>query len=163
MDGVKGLWAVSDDKAALLKEFDDARDYLNAALASIDDDTVIYPGWHKREFIAHIVGWEAMCYEAFRSFLMGVPRRTYPFDNTLDAANEYFVSIRQCMPLQDVSVEYEINHAIVRRFLLDIPEADYDQKVTFLWYAETVVQFIRGAVSHERNHADDIRALHQGM
>jgi hypothetical protein len=161
MDGVKGM-LVSDDKAALLKEFDDARDYLNAALASIDDDTVIYPGWHKREFIAHIAGWEAMCYEAFRDHLAGAPRRSYPFTD-IDGANAYFVAIRQSVPLQGVRVEYEINHAAVRRFLLDIPEAGYDQPVTFLWYAETVVQFIRGAVSHERSHANDIRALHQGM
>jgi hypothetical protein len=153
---------VTDSKAALLQELDDARNYLNAALESIDDDTVIYPGWHKREFIAHIAGWEAMCYEAFRDHLAGTPRRAYPFTNT-DAANDYFVLIRQSVPLEDVRVEYEINRVVVRRFLSDIAEADYDQSVKFLWYEETVAQFIRGAVSHERNHANDIRALRQGM
>jgi hypothetical protein len=146
---------VSYDKAALLKELDDARAYLNAALASIDDDFVIYPGWKKREMIAHIAGWESMCYEAFRDHLAGTPRRSYPFTDT-DAANAYFVAIRQSMPLQDVSVEYEINRVVVRRFLSDIPEADYDQSVTFLWWQERVGQFIEGAVKHERNHAEDI-------
>lgn len=150
------------DKTALLKELDDARDTLNAALDSISEVTVIYPGWRKREFMAHVAGWEAMCYEAFRDHVAGTPRRPYPYGD-IDGANAYFVAVRQSMPLQDVRVEYEINHAIVRRFLVDIPEADYGQTVTFLWYGQTVEEFIKGAIEHERDHADDIRALHQGI
>ncbi len=149
---------VSDRKALLLKELDEARDYLNAALAGIDAEMLIYPGWKKREFIAHIAGWEAMCYEAFRDHLAGLPRRSYPYATT-DAANDYFVRIRQNLPLPDVMVEYEINRFAVRQFLTDIPAAEYDQPVTFLWYQETVEQFIRGAVKHERDHAADILAL----
>ncbi len=149
---------MSYDKSALLKQLDDARDYLNATLALIGDDFVIYPGWCKREFIAHIAGWEAMCYEAFRDHLAGTPRRTYAFDKT-DAANEYFVAIRQSLPLQDVRVEYEINRVVVKKFLNDIPETDYEQSVTFLWWQERVGQFIEGAVKHELDHAADIRAL----
>src|SRR5215213_6492183 len=64
-DQIQGF-GMSDRKADLLKELDDARAYLNETLARLDDDTEIYPGWKKREFIAHIAGWEAMCYEAFR-------------------------------------------------------------------------------------------------
>ena len=149
---------MSDHKIALLKELDDARVYLNDSLARLDDDTVIYPGWKKREFIAHVAGWEAMCYEAFRNHLAGRPQRSYPFA-TVDAANDYFVAIRQSVPLQDVTVEYEINRFAIRRFLIDIPEANYDQAVTFLWWQETVEQFIHGATKHELDHAADIRAL----
>ncbi len=149
---------MNDRKALLLKELDEARDNLNAALDGIDTETLIYPGWKKREFIAHIAGWEAMCYEAFRDHLAGQPRRSYPYATT-DEANDYFVSVRQSVPLADVTVEYEINRFAIRRFLTDIPEAVYDQPVTFLWYQETVEQFIRGAVKHERDHAADILAL----
>ncbi len=149
---------VNDRKALLLKELDEARAYLNAALDGIDAETLIYPGWKKREFIAHIAGWEAMCYEAFRDHRAELPRRSYPYATT-DAANDYFVRIRQSVPLADVRVEYEINRFAVRRCLTDIPEAEYDQSVTFLWYQETVEQFIRGAVKHERDHAADILAL----
>jgi hypothetical protein len=119
---------------------------------------MIYPGWKKREFIAHIAGWEAMCYEAFRDHLAGTPRRSYLFSDT-DAANDYFVAIRQSLPLQDVQVEYEINRFVVKQFLKDIPIEDYDQAVTFVWWQETVEQFIHGAVKHELDHAADIRAL----
>ncbi len=149
---------MSDRKAALLKELDDARDTLNETLARIPNDATIYPGWTTREFIAHIAGWEAMCYEALRDFVRGTPRRNYPF-KTIDAANAYFVKARQSLPLIDVRVEYEINRFAVRKFLLDIPVERYDQPVTFLWYQETVEQFIHGAVKHERDHADEIRAL----
>ncbi len=154
---------MSDRKAQLLKELDEARDTLNAALDGIDADTLIYPGWKKREFIAHVAGWEAMCYEAFRDHLAGLPRRSYPYSTT-DEANRYFVGIRQSFPLQDVMVEYEINRFVVRQFLTDMPEAEYDQPVMFLWYQETwyqetAEQFIRGAIDHERSHAVDILAL----
>ena len=70
-----------------------------------------------------------------------------------------FFSIRQSVPLADVTVEYEINRFAVRQCLTDIAAADYDQPVIFLWYQETVEQFIRGAVKHERDHAADILAL----
>jgi hypothetical protein len=149
---------MSDRKADLLYLLDDAREYLNTTLALLDDDFEIYPGWKKCEFIAHVAGWEAMCYEAFRDHLAGTPRRAYPFSNT-DAANEYFVAIRRSIPLQDVRVEYEINRAVIRKFLTEIPVEDYDQPMTFIWWQETVEQFIRGAVKHERDHADDIRVL----
>jgi len=149
---------VSDRKTDLLKKLDDARATLNATLARINDDTLIYPGWKKREFIAHIAGWEAMCYEAFRDHQAGTPRRSYPFSST-DAANDYFVAIRQSLPLQDVTVEYEINRFVIRQFLKDIPVEEYDQPVTFVWWQETVEQFVHGAVKHELDHAADIRAL----
>ena len=147
-----------DRKADLLKELDDARDILNAALDRIDADVEIYPGWKKREFIAHIGGWEAMCYEAFRDFRAGTPRRNYPFSNT-DAANDYLVAARRNMPLEDVMVEYEINRRVVKQFLEDIPVEDYDRPVSFVWYQETVEQFIRDSIKHELDHAADIRAL----
>src|SRR5882724_5869864 len=124
---------MSDRKTDLLKELDNARAYLNTTLASIDTETVIYPGWKKREFIAHVAGWEAMCYEAFRDYRTGKPQRSYPFA-TVDAANDYFVAIRQSVPLQDVTVEYEINRFAIRQFLKDIPVEEYDQPVTFLWW-----------------------------
>ncbi|MBI1256338.1 MAG: ClbS/DfsB family four-helix bundle protein [Chloroflexi bacterium] len=149
---------MNERKTALLKELDDARAYLNETLARLDADAEIYPGWKKREFIAHIAGWEAMCYEAFRDYRAGAPRRSYPFADT-DAANEYFVAIRQSLPLQDVTVEYEINRFVIRQFLKDIPLEEYDQPVTFVWWQETVEQFVHGAVKHEMDHAADIRAL----
>ncbi len=147
-----------DRKAALIKELDDARDILNAALARIDADTEIYPGWKKREFVAHISGWEAMCYEAFRDFRAGTPRRSYAYSST-DAANAYFVAARQNMPLIDAMVEYEINRCVLKQLLNEIPIEDYDQAVAFVYYQETVEQFIHGAAKHELDHAADIRAL----
>lgn len=149
---------MTDRKNALLKELDDARVYLNETLASLDNDTEIYPGWKKREFIAHIGGWEAMCYEAFRDFRAGEARRSYPYNNA-DAANDYLVAVRQNMPLIDVTVEYEINRLVVKQFLKDIPVEDYDQPVSFVWYQDTVEQFIHDTVKHELDHAADIRAL----
>ena len=149
---------MSDRKTALLKELDDARAVLNAALDGIADDAEIYPGWTKREFIAHIGGWEAMCYEAFRDFRAGEARRSYPY-NDADSANDYLVAVRQNMPLIDVTVEYEINRWVVKQFLKDIPVEEYDQPVSFAWYQDTVEQFIHDTIQHELNHAADIRAL----
>ena len=149
---------MSDRKADLLKELDDARAVLNAALDGIADDAEIYPGWTKREFIAHIGGWEAMCYEAFRDFRAGEARRSYPY-NDADSANDYLVAVRQKLPLIDVTVEYEINRWVVKQFLKDIPVEEYDQPVSFAWYQDTVEQFIHDTIQHELNHAADIRAL----
>ena len=82
-------------KADLLKELDDARVDLWTALAALDPDIEIYPGWKKREFFAHIGGWEAAVFESFRDHVAQVPLHSGYTYATNDEANAAYASERQ--------------------------------------------------------------------
>jgi hypothetical protein len=149
-------------KAELLADLKAARNDLWAALEPIDPDTEIYPGWKKRDFFAHIGGWEALVYGAFRDYLAGVPGKgVYPFAN-MDEANAHFVGVRKSMTLVDTKLECEIYRYAIEQILLQIPAEDYGKTVQLPWGGEIITDFLRGAIRHEEKHTSDIRQLRKG-
>jgi hypothetical protein len=151
---------MDEQKTQLMNELDAARDELWALLEAVDPDADIYPGWKKREFFTHIGGWEAMVYTIFRDYTARVPVKNYPY-NGVDECNARFVADRRSLPLDDAKLECEINRFAIKTLLNGIPAEQFNDRVPFPWGQETVVQFIRGAVSHERDHAADIRQMQQ--
>ena len=87
---------MTDHKADLIHQLDAQRDDLWALLNGIDPAVELYPGWFKREFFAHIAGWEAAVFEIFRDHIAGVPFKTYSHNNLhdVDGANNAFVAER---------------------------------------------------------------------
>lgn len=150
---------MTEQKAALLAELTAARNDLWALLEPIDEATEIYPDWNKRDFFAHIGGWEALVYGAFRDRAAGVAGTgTYPFAN-LEVANAHFVGVRRSMTLFDAKTECEIYRYAIERMLNDIPADDYAAMVQLPWGSEPIASFVRGAIQHEVDHAADIRQL----
>jgi hypothetical protein len=142
-----------DEKTQLLQQLDDARDYLWSLLDGLAPDSRINPGWNKRDFFAHIAGWEAMVYEVFRDYVAGVPVKSYTYTG-VDDANRVFVENRQSLSLEDARLECEINRFAIKTLLQRIE--DYHQPIPFPWGSETVASFIQGAINHEREHAEEI-------
>lgn len=151
---------MSADKARLLQALDAERDHLWAVLADVDPAVDIYPGWNKRDFFAHIAGWEALVFDAFRKTLADEPVPPVPY-TTVDAANAQFVAERQSATLEGAKLECEINRFALKIFLESIPAEAYGRLVRFPWGSEPVTQFVEGAIVHERDHARDIVELKQ--
>ena len=149
---------MSLSKTDLLRELDQARDDLWGLLERLDVAVEIYPGWKKREFFAHIAGWEAMVYEVFHHYLTGQPSKTYPYSD-LDTANAYFVTTRQSMPLEGVKLECDINRFAIKTLLAGISAEQFSESIQFPWGQNTITEFIEGAIQHERDHARDILTL----
>lgn len=150
---------MTEQKETLLAELTTARNELWALLEPIDEATEIYPGWNKRDFFAHIAGWEALVYGAFRDRAAGVAGTgVYPFES-LEAANAHFVGVRRSMTLFDAKTECEIYRDAIERMLEAIPAAQYAEMVQLPWGSEAITSFVRGAIQHEVDHAADIRQL----
>jgi len=143
-------------KTELLQELDAVRAELWDVLAALDDATLIYPGWSKREFLAHIAGWEAMVFDVFYRHLTGREPKDYAYTG-IDNANARFTAVRQSTTIQDARLECEINRFAVRA-LLDRIE-DFGSLIRLPWGPETVSAFVQGAIDHEHKHMIDIRAL----
>ncbi|MBK8022339.1 MAG: hypothetical protein IPK19_13165 [Chloroflexi bacterium] len=82
-------------------------------------------------------------------------------DFDLDATNAHFVAARQSFSVQDEQLECDINRFALRTLLLAIPESDYSRSIHFPWGRNTVMEFIEGAIAHEREHLQDVIALRQ--
>ncbi|MBK8030038.1 MAG: ClbS/DfsB family four-helix bundle protein [Chloroflexi bacterium] len=151
---------MSQDKASLLQSLDAERDNLWAVLADVDPAVDIYPGWNKRDFFAHMAGWDALMFTIFRDTVAGIPVTPYPYIN-VDVTNAQFVAERQSATVDGARLECEINRFALKIFLESIPAEAYGQLVRFPWASETVTQFVEGAIIHERDHARDIVELKQ--
>ncbi len=146
-------------QADLLKELDDARVDLWTALDSLDPDVEIYPGWKKREFYAHIGGWEAAVFELFRDHVAQVPLHSSYTYATNDEANAAYASERQNFSLESVQLEAEINRFAIKTLLAEID--DFDEVVVFPWGAELVASWLQDSIQHERDHAAELRQMVQ--
>jgi hypothetical protein len=152
---------MATDKTALMSEMDQARAELWQLVDALDSATEIYPGWNKRDFFAHIAGWEAFVFEVFICNAASAPLRTYPYNNldNLDEANAGFVAERQSGTLEGIRLECEISRYAIKRMMNDIPAEDFDKPIQFPWGKLTAAQFARDAIKHERDHAKDIQKL----
>lgn len=147
---------MTDDKTALLEALTASRKRLWDVMDGFEADAEIYPGWNKRDFFAHISGWEALVFAALRDYMAGVPGAgRSPFSST-DEENAHFVAVRQSMTLEDVTLECEIYRYAIERMLVDIPGEQYGEQVQFPWGSESIRSFLKGAIEHEIFHADDL-------
>ena len=154
---------MTTDRTALMLEMDQARDELWQIVDGSDPATEVYPGWNKRDFIAHIAGWEAFVFEFFKYNAQAIPLKPYPYHNlkNLDEANAHFVAERQSSTLEGVKLECEISRYAIKRMMNDISDEDFNKPMQFPWGNLTVAKFIRDAIDHESDHAADIRKLKQ--
>jgi hypothetical protein len=152
---------MTQGKTALMNEMDQARVDLWKIVDALDPEIDVCPGWNKRDFYAHIAGWEALVYEVFLCNATGTPLKTYPYNNlkNVEESNTAFVAERQSGTEDNIKLECEINRYAIKRMMDDIPAGDFDKPIQFPWGQLTAAQFARDAISHEREHANDILKL----
>lgn len=151
------------DKTALLAELDQARANLWRIVEALDPKTDVCPGWNKRDFYAHIAGWEACVFEFFQSHAAGTPIKTYPYNNlgNLDEANAHFVAERQTGTKENIKLECDISRYAIKRMMNDL--SDFNTLVQFPWGKMTLMKFIEDAIKHENDHAQDILKLQANL
>lgn len=139
----------------LLQQLEEARDYLWGVVDALEPDTRINNEWTIRDFFAHIAGWEALVFEAFRDHVAGTSGKPYPYTN-VDDMNRQFVNARQSQTAAGARLECEINRFAIETLIQKIPAAAFANTVQFPWGPNTVVEFIQSGIEHERDHADEI-------
>ena len=153
---------MTTDRKTLMLEMDQIRTELWGLVDALAPDTEIYPGWNKRDFIAHIAGWEAFVFEFFKDNASATPLKKYPYENlkNLDEANAHFVAERQSSTLEGVKLECEISRYAIKRMMNDISDEDFANKLMkFPWGDMPVAQFVHDATVHEIEHAANIAKL----
>ena len=143
-------------KNELLQELNDARDVLWTHLAALDEAVEIYPGWKKREFFAHMAGWDSMVFDVFRTYVAKQPPKDYRYTD-IDDMNARFVGVRASTTVWDAKLECEISRFAILKIFEDID--DFSEVVQLPWGKNTFIEFVQGAIEHELSHAKDIEKL----
>jgi hypothetical protein len=147
---------VLNAKNQLLQELNEARDVLWSHMAALDETVEIYPGWKKREFFAHMAGWDAMVFDVFRTHVSKQPPKDYRYTD-VDDMNARFVAVRASTTVRDAKLECEINRFAMQTILEGID--DFSEVVQLPWGKNTLTEFVQGAIEHELSHATDIEHL----
>jgi hypothetical protein len=147
------------DKAALLREADEAFTELRLAIDGLDEEAMgrVWLGtWGVREILIHITGWHREAIPGFARIARGeaapYPAGTY---DDFDGWNARFVARRAGVKVADVLAELDASHRDFVAAAATVPEAHFapDAAVRGL--------FDGSGAGHYREHAAQIRQWRQ--
>jgi hypothetical protein len=147
------------DKAALLREADEAFTELRLAIDGLDEEAMgrVWLGtWGVREIVIHITGWHREAIPGFARIARGeaapYPAGTY---DDFDGWNARFVARKAGVKVADVLAELDASHRDFIAAAATVPEAHFapDAAVRGL--------FDGSGAGHYREHAAQIRQWRQ--
>jgi hypothetical protein len=147
------------DKAALLREADEAFAELRLAIEGLDEEAMgrVWLGtWGVREILIHITGWHREAIPGFARIAVGeaapYPAGTY---DDFDGWNARFVAQKAGVKVADVLAELDASHRDFVAAAATVPEAHFapDAPVRGL--------FDGSGTGHYREHAAQIRQWRQ--
>lgn len=150
--------ALEDETAALIERIDYVRDRVAALIEGVDTETIIHPasGWSLRDILAHIAAWQREAIAAGDAYLAGkgdTPLRDIHRFNQEAHEDSRRVSTQEV--LDDWRAVYEALKDLVRRAPVDTWAGEF----VFPWGERgTVATLVRSILSHDAEHAAEIRA-----
>jgi hypothetical protein len=147
------------DRKLLISELQAVRDEMNAVVVRIDPSKEISPGWTVKDVLAHITGWDEVVNTSLRSFL-GCGELDITTIESIDDYNAKAVAVREGMSLDEVMADWSLTRRELIALLREIPQDRWDEPHPYAWgETGTVSDEIRIFIHHEREHANEIRAL----
>ena len=143
----------------LIGELGEARAELRSVLALVDPRQEIYPGWTVKQVVAHIAGWDEAVSASLRAHL-GCGEAGTPAATGIDPYNAESVATREALSTDQVVAEWELARRELIAMVREIPEGRWDEAHLYAWGERgTVSQELAIFIHHEREHAEEIRAL----
>jgi len=146
-------------KKELIRQLDEARAELEAALAGIDAETEIYSPWKMKELLAHLSGWDEATISSLETHVGGGEPLT-PAARGIDFYNAGSVAAREALSSEQVAKELNVTRDRLKAIILDMPPDKFEQPLVFAWGPRgSVAKLVAVFVHHERAHAKEIRKL----
>jgi uncharacterized protein (TIGR03083 family) len=148
-----------EERERLIRQLYRARNAMRAALAGLDPQMEVAPGWGVQELLAHMAGWDAVTRDALLCHAAGTPLGT-PAKGGIDAYNARSVEARRGLSYEEAVVDWEQTHAGLRRAVAELPPDKLAEKLVFPWGGKgTVARIVAIMAEHEEEHAHELRAL----
>ena len=146
-------------KKDLIRQLDEARTRLLAALANLDTQTEIYPPWKLKELLAHLSGWDEATIASLQTHIGGGEPLT-PAARGIDFYNAESVATREALTYEQVAQELEVTRERLKTILLAMPPDKFEQPLVFAWGPRgPVTKLVAIFVHHEGAHAKEIEEL----
>jgi len=150
---------IVEAKKDLIRQLDEARAQLLAALANLDTKTEIYPPWKLKELLAHLSGWDEATIASLQAHVGGGEPLT-PAARGIDFYNAESVATREALSYEQVAKELKVTRDRLKAVILDIPPDKFEQPLVFAWGPKgSVARLVAVFVHHERAHAREIEEL----
>jgi hypothetical protein len=150
---------MNDDRATLLPQLTASRQQLQTLLDGLAHDEEIYPGWSKKEFVAHLTGWEDAVLQTVLAHVRQQPSTLPVVRYGIDYYNNQSVLERLNLTYEQIMAEWaQVRQELVETLRRMTPEA-YVTPMTFPWGQVGPVSVVVGGmlIPHEQEHAREIR------
>lgn len=144
----------------LIAELDESRARIKAVLDRFQPGQEIYPGWTRREFIAHVAGWDDGTILAITDFVEGRTPKESPARKGIDFYNAHSVETRVEMDLDHIVREWEFNRRALKDLLAKVPDDKFGVQFQFPWQERGDIHYlVRIMIHHEHEHAEELEKM----
>ena len=147
-----------ENKAQIIRRFNEARDEVRGLLPKIDQHMEIYPGWTIKEVLAHLAGWDDATILALSAFLAG-DAPPVPASRGIDPYNAQTVAERSDLNYEQIIGEWNMVRDQLTPLLERLPDEKLTSTIVAPWGPTmTVAELIKDMGEHEMEHAQVLRA-----
>jgi hypothetical protein len=146
------------NKAALIKRLEVAHETLRSALADMDTEKEVCPGWTASELLAHISGWDEYAILWFRAVAAG-DQAYEPAWSSIDALNDEFVAERAGLSYDELLQDCGRSRARLIATIADMPAEALETPLDYPWGGSgSVAGLALILAEHDEEHAAEIEA-----
>jgi hypothetical protein len=150
-----------DEKVRLVRQLDEARAELQAALEQASAGLEVYPGWTIHQVLAHITGWDDAVTCSLRAHAGG-QEPAVPAGRGIDAYNAHSVATREGLGSDRLWAEWEQAREQLKAAIDAMPAVKFQEALLLPWgQVGTIDQLVAIFRDHELEHAREIRQRHE--
>jgi len=149
-----------DTKQELIRQLDEARAELLAAIEGIDLHAEIYPGWTVKELFAHLTGWDDAVTSSLRAHAGGREAAT-PAVEGIDNYNAMSLETREPLSYEQTRQECMAARELLKTALNELPPEKFGEPLILPWGGTGAVQrLIQVFVHHDKQeHTPELLAF----
>ncbi|MFZ6031552.1 MAG: DinB family protein [Chloroflexota bacterium] len=153
-----------EERENLLKQMERSRQEIETLLSAVALDREIYPGWTKKELVAHLTGWEDGSLNSVQAMLTGAVPSVPAAQRGPDHYNEQSVTERTGLAYEQVFREWVLARQQFADLIREMTPQQFVSRLVFPWGLEgTVSDALLGLLGHEREHIQQIQEALAGQ
>ena len=149
--------SMQDEKAALIEQIKHVREVIGGLINDVDPNLIIHAdsGWRLRDILVHVTAWEQEAIAAAEAHIGGGPE--LPLQNIPKFNQDAYEGGRQA-DAQSVQDAWLMIYDDLIDVVTRAPEESWDIEFICTWgELGTLAQLVRSILSHDEEHAAEIR------
>ena len=146
-----------EEKDTLIRELVESRKDIRSVVDAVDLQRELYPEWTKKQFLAHLTGWDEATTASLRAHAGGKEPGT-PAYRGIDFYNAQSVATRMTLEYRHVVSEWDVAREDLKAAIRDLPEEKFEEVLIYPWgQSGSVMKLVGIMIDHEHEHAEELR------